>query len=106
MKFTFFYQVRPGEPVYAQVNRDRKNKNGKSPNNPHLQDHPTHQQMLQQQQHHQQQLANAGYSDYTDHAEHWHQHQQSVTGNGSASIVDGSGGVAGSGSGQAGDSWV
>ena len=39
-------QVRPGEPVYAQVNRDKKRSRGPGDSNP---DH----------------------SDYSDHAHHW-----------------------------------
>lgn len=101
--------------MYAQVNRDRKNKNGGPGRaNNHVQDHqthPTHQQMLQQQQHHQQQLASAGYnplSDYSDHADHWQvmQTHQTVAGNGTANIVDGNGPTATGQGGQAGDSWV
>ena len=106
-------QVRPGEPVYAQVNRDRKNKNGgPGRSNNHVQDHQsqTHQQMLQQQQHHQQQLANAVYnpvSNYSDHADHWQvMAAQQVAGNGSANIVDGNVGSSAGQGGQAGDSWV
>ena len=46
------FQVRPGEPVYAQVNRDKK-KNSRN--------HSDHPQMLMQ------------YGDYSEHADHWQQ---------------------------------
>ena len=49
--FTYF-QVRPGEPVYAQVNRDKK-KNSRN--------HSDHPQMMMQ------------YGDYSEHADHWQQ---------------------------------
>ena len=54
-EFNFFksFQVRPGEPVYAQVNRDKK-KNSRN--------HSDHPQMMMQY---------AG--DYSEHADHWQQ---------------------------------
>ena len=51
-------QVLPGEPVYAQVNRDKK-KNSRGPLD-----------AMQAPQQQQQQLP-PGYQDYGDHQDHW-----------------------------------
>ena len=51
------FQVRPGEPVYAQVNRDQKKKNSRP-----VQGDPTQQQQLLMH-----------YGDYSEHADHWQQ---------------------------------
>eukprot|EP00093_Oithona_nana_P014947 14947.XXX_79435_75229_1 [CDS] Oithona nana genome sequencing. len=47
--------VRPGEPVYAQVNRDKKKNSRNHSENPQMMMH---------------------YSDYSEHADHWQQQQQ------------------------------
>ena len=49
------FQVRPGEPVYAQVNRDKKKNSRNHSENPQMMMH---------------------YSDYSEHADHWQQQQQ------------------------------
>ena len=48
----FLFQVRPGEPVYAQVNRDKKKNSRNHSENPQMMMH---------------------YSDYSEHADHWQQ---------------------------------
>ena len=61
-------QVRPGEPVYAQVDREKKkNSRAAAAANAVAGDHGA---ALPQYNH------NAAYADYSEHAEHWHQQQQ------------------------------
>ena len=51
-----YFQVRPGEPVYAQVNRDKKKNSRPLPGDPNSQ-----QQIMMH------------YGDYSEHADHWQQ---------------------------------
>lgn len=102
----FFFQVRPGEPVYAQVNRDAKKKNSSSSRVPDSQ---------QQQQ--QQRLDAAAYAtassggqlqgNYDEHSDHWQvtNHHGQTLDVAQVSLANSGGGVGG-GNGAAGDSWV
>jgi hypothetical protein len=56
--FFIALQIRPGEPVYAQVNRDKK-KNSRNHSDGQMMMVPHH----------------PLYSDYSEHAEHWQQQQ-------------------------------
>ena len=56
----YIFQVRPGEPVYAQVNRDKK-KNSR----PGVPGDPTQQQQMMMH-----------YGDYSEHVDHWQPSQQ------------------------------
>ncbi len=87
--FVLVRQVRPGEPVYAQVNRDKK-KNSRGPVHP--QDPQQQQQM---------------YQNYAEHADHWQvqNHQQQAL-DGSAGQQQQQPGAAAPGGTPAGDSWV
>ena len=61
--------MRPGEPVYAQVDREKKKNSRAAAANAASAvagDHAA----LPQYNH------NAAYADYSEHAEHWHQQQQ------------------------------
>ena len=72
--------MRPGEPVYAQVNREKK-KNSRNA------DHVVHPQQMMMH-----------YGDYSEHADHWQQQQQQPA----QQHIHGPG----AGSAPAGDSWV
>lgn len=67
VNFAVCFQVRPGEPVYAQVNRDKK-KNSRND-----------QQQQQMMMH---------YSDYSEHADHWQQQPQHIHGPAAAPAGD------------------
>ena len=93
-----FQVVRPGEPVYAQVNRDKK-KSSRGMGGPS--DHPMG-------LYHGANGGGAG--DYSEHADHWRVMQQQQQAGGAPQQVQvDSAGVpqpASSAQGQAGDSWV
>ena len=66
---TYLSQVRPGEPVYAQVDREKKKNSRAAAANAAVagDGHAA----LPQYNHNA-----AAYADYSEHAEHWHQQQQ------------------------------
>ena len=72
-------QVRPGEPVYAQVNREKKRSRGGEAGHP-----------------------GQGYADYGDHGQHW----VVTEGNGGAVLDTQTAHPAPGNQGQGGDSWV
>ena len=67
--FIYPSQVRPGEPVYAQVDREKKKNSRAAAANAAVagDGHAA----LPQYNHNA-----AAYADYSEHAEHWHQQQQ------------------------------
>ena len=86
------FQVRPGEPVYAQVNRDKKKSSRMGPSDPMGLYHGAN--------------GGGGAGDYSEHADHWRVMQATPSGGQQVQVDSAGVPQPAAQGGQAGDSWV